>query len=281
MKKGFFLLLLAMGALICNAQTFQGSTSSDYDKRINLNEGYVKVRKNNKFGILNQEGKEIVPCVYDSVVDFKEGLAMVGKAEAVYLKSSRESGFIYKYGFVDMQGNEVIPCVLDDVGYFHEGLAIVGKSEDTGVVSKNGKAVIGAVEFILNDTSRVYLGNVKHGIIDKKGNEVVPYVYNVIRQHFKEGYAIVGKGDEEWDNKFGIINRDGREICPCIYDEIKSFHEDLACVMKNDKYGYINKNGEVVIPIIYDSAGDFHEGTAEVSNNGTFFLIDKQGRRIE
>lgn len=63
-------------------------------------------------GYINEEGKEIVKPVYDSVNDFStDGLALVNK-----------NG---KYGYIDRKGKEIIPCEYEDATNFVNGMATV------------------------------------------------------------------------------------------------------------------------------------------------------------
>lgn len=93
-------------------------------------DGYKKVHEGDYCGLTDPTGKVVVPCIYNDVTYFQEGLACV--------ESDKR-----KWGFVDEQGNEVIPCKWEDVGFFSEGLAYV---EDAfwkvGFIDKNGKVVI-------------------------------------------------------------------------------------------------------------------------------------------
>ena len=89
------------------------------------------VRLNGKWGVINTEGKEVVPLKYDDVEYFHEGLA------AVKLNG--------KWGFVDKEGKEVIPLKYDSVGSFHEGLAGVLLNGQGGLVDKTGKELLPCV----------------------------------------------------------------------------------------------------------------------------------------
>lgn len=62
------------------------------------------------------------------------------------------------------------------------------------------------------------------------------------------------------------------------YSSVGSFHEGLACVMKNGKYGFINKEGKLVIPCRYDNTGEgFCDGlVCAVLDDKTVF-IDHEG----
>ena len=80
------------------------SVTSDF------NEGRAAV-KNDEWGVIDTDGNLIVPYHYDSISDFKDGLAKV-----------RKDG---KTGFIDRDGNEVIHCILDNASHFSEGFAPV------------------------------------------------------------------------------------------------------------------------------------------------------------
>lgn len=90
----------------------------------------TKIQMDDHWGFANEDAKIVIPCKYNAVTSFQEGLACV--------ESDKR-----KWGFVDENGNEVIPCKWEDVGFFSEGLAYI---EDAfgriGFIDKKGKVVI-------------------------------------------------------------------------------------------------------------------------------------------
>ena len=71
------------------------------------------------------------------------------------------------------------------------------------------------------------------------------------------------------------------------YDRVLSFHEGLACVVRDSMQGYINKKGEEVIPLVFDRYVRFNEGPhgfscgrAVVKKNGKYGYVDREGHRI-
>lgn len=89
-----------------------------------------KVMQDEHWGFADEFGKIVVPCKYNAVTNYYEGLACV--------ESDKR-----KWGFVDLDGNEVIPCKWEDVGFFSDGLAY---AEDAfgriGFIDKKGRVVI-------------------------------------------------------------------------------------------------------------------------------------------
>lgn len=106
---------------------------------LSLNRLYI-VRRNAKYGFIDQTGKEVIPCKYDGASDFSEGLARV------YL----EDVPFGEYGFIDKTGRVIIPFTRV-AGYyesFHNGLAKVLWESDGhwgyknwGYIDKTGSRV--------------------------------------------------------------------------------------------------------------------------------------------
>ena len=231
-----------------------------YNMMYRFSEGLAKVKLNDKWGFINKDGREVIPCKYDWVNLFLKGLTKV--------KLNR------KYGYIDRTGREVIPCKYDEINAFSEGLAKVELNNKFGYIDRTGREVIPCKYDWINDFSeglaQVEL-NDKLGIIDKSGKEVIPCKYDSIYD-FKDGLSKVSL-----NGKFGYIDKTGKEICPCKYDGIGDFVEGLAPVILNWKLGFIDKTGREVIPLKYDSASQFYEGLAHAKLNGKQGYIDKQG----
>ena len=221
------------------------------------------VDKNDKWGYIDKNGKEVIPCKYDCAYAFSEGLAIVGMD--------------CEFGFIDKNGKEVIPYKYDWANDFSEGLAIVGIDGKYGFIDKNGKEIIldkydltddfteGLAKVVMND---------KFGFIDKNSNEVIPCEYDWAND-FSEGLAIVGI-----DGKYGFIDKNGNEVIPCKYDEAWNFSKGLALVKKNGKYGLIDKNSNEVITCEFDDACDFSEELALVQKNSKYGFVDKNGNEV-
>jgi len=79
-------------------------------------------------GFIDGCGRVVVEPVYDSALEFREGLARVKKDG--------------KFGFIDKSGKVVIDFYLDFAWFFHEGLALAeihGDKEEKFYIDKNNK----------------------------------------------------------------------------------------------------------------------------------------------
>ena len=285
-----------------------------------FNEGLAWIRvktddKNYRYGYIDKKGRLVIPCIYDNVKDFSEGLARVSEKD-------------WKFGFIDKKGNTIIPFTLGEhTGSFSEGLASVRPDEDyTGYINKKGEFVIpvmkragiggafgGGIAPIRIDNNETFFidihgnevipsrpirsfgykdgfyvvreKNRRFGVIDVKGNFIFQN-YNGING-FSEGLFVVNKMFEKKDESgysrkflYGFVDTQGRETISPQYDKAQSFSDGLAAVEKDKKWGYINKQGQFVIPVQYEEAYDFHEGLAFVKTKEHYIVIDKQGKVV-
>jgi hypothetical protein len=122
---------------------------------------------NGKAGLLDQNGKVIVPIQYDDIDEFSEGLACVTVGRSAYKR---------KCGFINMTGKVVIPLKYDFADSFSEGLAVVRLDGKYGFINKRGKVVVplkydNVATPFSEGSARVLLGN-REFFINKTGKEV-------------------------------------------------------------------------------------------------------------
>lgn len=134
-------------------------------KDLKFHEGYAIIdSKEGKYGFLNTQGRIIIPCVYDEVKNYNDGLAWVCKDS--------------KWGCIDILGNIVIPFVYSDCLDFKENLAAVKKDGKYGYIDKKGVVVI---PFIYSNAGDFIGGiarvskNGEIGLVDKKGRSTFDY----------------------------------------------------------------------------------------------------------
>lgn len=225
------------------------------------------------FGIIDRNGKLIVPIEYYDVLDFTEGLGYIMNLE--------------ERGYIDTNGKMVINLDKGVVGYgFAEGLSPVSSSELGlfGFIDKNGKMVIdysfGEVGNFSEGLCRVYK-NRYFGFINKDGQFVIDTKFDEASD-FREGLAFVSELDEEQEKYFwGSIDRDGVFVVDFRFDEYRSFSEGLAAVSEAGKWRYIDKNGIAINDETYRYCGSFKNGKAFViMNDGTKLFIDKLGNQV-
>ena len=213
-----------------------------------------------KYGFIDKQGKQVIPCIYDSVYSFDDGITRVEqngewffidkKGNPMFknkdIETSSEPGLLKEkkndlYGLIDLNGNQILDFKYDEIDDFSEGFAKVEK-------------------------------NNKIGYINKKGIEIIACKYDY-------GYDFVnGFVNVTLDDKQIIINEIGEVISNSEYDEVNDFNEGLCKVGLEDKYGFIDQKGKVIVPLIYDEASIFSNGYSCVDYEGKKLLIDKLGK---
>ena len=235
-----------------------------------FNEGLALVKRNGKFGYINDAMEEVIPCIYDKADSFMHGIAIVEYGK--------------KTGALNTKGELVIPLdylILADLSILGPVLLMAIKERRWGVINKKNQVVV-PFEF---DEVMAMGGMVtvtkqsKKGLYDHIGRLIVPVVYDDIQHPLMGDNSINVSKNGKW----GVLNKFGKEICEPRYDKIDSF--GFACgrlaVCRNNKWGFINRNGREVIECIYDEVIQFfEENHCEVKLNGEKFMIDTYGRRI-
>ena len=258
--------------------------------------GFARVSKDDKFGFINEEGKEIVPLKYNLIKSpFNRSLVAVGKKLSENESKEKKSDYIWAY--VNNNGEEIIPFGYIDARSFTLNRALVKKylkKEDDfawGYIDQNGKEVTKFIydfrsESFFNGLARVgiskrisgsnfynYEYNYFYSFIDTSGNVIIPpekLNYSNI-EVFQEERALVR------NDKYGFIDTSGDLVIPMIYKDARHFREGLAAVKLEDKWGFIDKNGDTVIDFKYSYVHPFNEGLARIAIDTTVSNLDYVG----
>lgn len=281
--------------------------------------GIAKVHKeqNGKilYGLINKKGEMILPCKYNRIGSFSDGLVAVKDEES-------------RCGFADLEGNIVIPCQYESVGYYSDGLARISKGDSCAYINRDGEIVIpyflayeaapfnnglAAIEkhkrqtYFIDKQGNVvipqrdyrcygvsegfYIVKSKetsyYGLMDKNGTMVRPMEYSIMGDetgYFNDGLLVVGEYIKSANNKSflqcGYIATNGYLNIALQYDNARNFSEGFAAVCTNKKWGFINKNRDMIIPCRYDRVQRFSEGLAAVCVNDKWGYVNTNGELI-
>jgi len=208
-------------------------------------DGLARVKLNNKMGYIDKTGKEVIPCIYDSIGDFENGRARVeldgnvgfinktGKALFPFSENLVKLELNGKWGLVDKTGKDIIPCKYDSIG-----------------------------DFLENGLAHVKL-NGKIGFINKTGKEVIPCKYDSVGDFSEDGLAEV-----TLNGRIGLIDKTGMEVISVSLETIK------ICGNDNSYYTFIYKDSRPndVPEAIYNGLWGVQK---EVIDHFTYYDIDK------
>lgn len=238
-----------------------------YEKMESFSEGLCAVYRNvdgtSKWGFIDLSGQECIPCQFQEVDSFHEGVATF----SVHYKEIKEHvspnghkvGYPGGYfdGFMNSLGEIIVEADRYHLCDSAEGL-IQCNNEDglTGFLNSKGEEVI-PCQYKRASNFKKGLAVVenhdgKHGLIDKSGNIIIPFEYDFWYSYY-DRFNYFRTDDNLFilmkDGKFGVIDIDNHIIIPNEYDEIIISGDKYFIVKKEEEYGLINHNGEFVIPM--------------------------------
>lgn len=258
-KIGFIIVfcVISVSLLAQNDSNFRWVVEPKFEIAEDFNEGLARIKLNGKWGFIDKEGTMIVKPVYDSVMNFSDGLA-------AFLWQSG------KWGYVDKTGKNVIYPQYDYAGPFSNETASILKGVEWGTIDKKGKFV-GEPEIDEDGSLLAMLAVSQIDEPQKKMNAALADKFD-LDYVGKYNYSLAAASkDGEW----GFIDQNGNIVIEMIYDETGNFSNNVAKVLLNQKWGYINTHGTLIIPAQFDKAKDFADDIAWVQLNGKWGIIKK------
>jgi len=301
--------------LFCFLLCFQITTlvaqvkNTSYERIEAFVEDMAMVMKDGKYGFVNYMYKEVIPPVYISAFDFSEGLAAVELYDSVAIEEGTGTWI-----FIDKNGRQVIPGKYEFVHEgFKEGLVIVESSGKRKVINREGKVVAEEDPFrsiyYKHGMASAWKDSVSHGLINLKGEVIVPMQYEMVQVLTPQIIAVYKQGQYGFYNasgkkltkleyrghdilkngfvavekkgKWGVLNKAGEVIVKPKYDDIDDYQEGLAIVERKEKKGFIDEAGKEVVPVKYDDVDKFLNGRSSVTLKGKEFYIDKRGKLVD
>lgn len=244
-------------------------TSRMYDRMDAYTGKFFPVSSYGYEGGVDRYGKEILHCVYDSVLQSTSDWVVVS--------------FKGQYGILDYDERwKVLPQknrlrLIDNERYIEhrDSLEFVNSFS-------------GEVIFFSSHPLRVkenYLEEVRPDgstrSISLQGLEMTPVaVYKPIVPTEKifdesEGYRGILR-----DGKYGFVDQRNRLRIANRYEGIGRFKEGLAAVRIMGRWGFVNSSDKVVINPAYEAVEEFHQGTSIVRRNGKTGLINSRGEQL-
>lgn len=216
---------------------------SNYDENNSLwyMKNILKVQKDEKYGLINMDGKELMGCQYEKI----EPLVGVNSV-LVTTKNGKQ-------GLVDAVGKEIIPNEYASIQaltkQYENGFIVKTQDNQYGIIDYDKTT---ALETKYQDIQPVY-GNhtyvVKENgtwkIIDKEGKVYLQTGFEEVKEITNHTFIIKKAG------KYGIIDREGKEIVPNSYDDLTFAFENNYIAKKGNNYGMIDSTNQTKIDFIY------------------------------
>ncbi|GIZ14698.1 WG repeat-containing protein [Capnocytophaga catalasegens] len=227
---------------------------------------YLIVDKGGFTGVMDKNGKEIVPCKY-RIINYDYDL----KA----FKVINHGG---AYGLYDGNGKMHLPLEYDYIGH-KAGNVIYRDYEGKAGVYNLTKGHIIPCKYEWYDTFYSYIlakhENGKLLWFDGDGKQLLQFE-NADIHNFTENSVIILDNQTK---KTLFMNEEGKILFEKDYTQVSKniSSEGLMAVQKKQKWGFMNLQGEEVIPCIYDEARRFWNGIGKVKTKGKWMFINNKG----
>lgn len=259
------------------------------------------VKKSKKYGVVNIEGKVIVPIQYQEI-----------DITGIYIYAKDNQGETKVYNTNGGQENiDANIAILDTMSEKYKIKIINEEGTKYGVIDKTGKQLIepkyNYIEYLYDNYFIVSSENGKLGILDDKGDIKVETNHDSLQKIQNTGLIqatlaedkitkIYSKSIEKIcemkdavievkDNYIKVNNeletkyfdKEGKELKNTeIYPNNKLFLK-----VKDNQYGFVDKSGKLVIEYKYDKAYEFNSyGFATIKKDGKWGAINEQGQEI-
>ncbi|HMP99315.1 MAG TPA: WG repeat-containing protein [Cyclobacteriaceae bacterium] len=166
-------------------------------------EGFYGIKKDGRYGFVDEQNRLRIANRYDGIGSFKDGLA------PVMIRN--------KWGFIDKYENLVIQPQFESAEDFYKGISIVMKDGKYGLLDLGGNMIIAAayssIKRLPNDHYLIIRNN-EYGLASPKGKIIINPAFDDLND-LDNGYVIVKR-----NNKYGLLSTDGVSTIPAIYDQL-------------------------------------------------------------
>ena len=295
--------------------------------------GLLKTFENNHCQVFNRWGKAVTPVQYEEIKVQRYAMMLARQGKQWFLQNS--DGKIignnsYDYvndfqdlhaiaiwkngaGLIDTKGNWVVEPVFDSLKIISSHLVITFSNGIYNIINVFNKKIQHAVEKFVPVHSNFFIitKGGKQGLINYRGQEIIPSQYNFISDFSKDSILTVKK-DQKWGlidlkgniilktapaceemkimqeervavkikNKYGFFDKEGGLRIANRYVAVQNFNEGMCAFYLKGKWGFINKAEEIIIQPQYDLVESFKNNIVLVKKNNKWGILNKQGQEI-
>ena len=213
------------------------------DKNNNLwyEKNILKVSKNGKYGLIDLNGKELLPIEYDEIT------VLDGMENSIIIKKDGKVGLVNDNGSILIEVNYKDIRALGET--YKDGYITIDDAGKYGVVSATKKQIL---ENKYDEIMPVYLKDyylIKEGekkeVIDSNGNVILDSGFDDIKSATTNGVIFVK------NNLYGEISTSGEITLEAKYQDLKEVKDGIYIAKQNDKYGIIDNVGNEQLAFEY------------------------------
>ena len=244
-----------------------------YEEIVYPSEGFIRVKRNGLYGFIDTTGRTVIEPQYYSASGFFDGIAVAAVSDG------NEEALLF--GFIDTVGQWVITPRYQYANPFTEGWAVVRQYDRAGMIDRSAKEVVPIKysEVSMLTDGRFFAEDAITGrsAMFSKRKQLTDFVYDQVIS-YNEGLYLVVRND-----LYGFLDARGKEVVPCRYTMANPMHNGFAMVCDSNRYGIIDRRGKLLLPLEYANSGYrseeyiFYEGLALVEKGGKYGYINTKG----
>lgn len=214
------------------------------DKNSNVwyEENVLRIKKNGKYGLIDLNGKELLPAEYDEIT------VLEGIENSLIIKKDGKVGLVNDTGSVIIDANYKEIKGLGDT--YKDGYITIDEQGKYGLISATKKQILeNKYDEILQVPLKEYYAikeNGKQKLINSNGEALIDSGFDEIKSTTTNGIIFVK------DNLYGEMNTSGEVTIKADYQELKEVKEQIYIAKQNNKYGIIDGLGNGLTAFEYD-----------------------------
>lgn len=249
--------------------------NTDSKHNVWYEDNVLRVSRNGKYGMINFEGQEVVPCEYDQIA------ALKGVTSNFIVKKDGKTGLLNE------KGQTIVKTEYKDILTLKESYKseyiIVNEENKYGVISTSGTILIEPVYDGVKYLGSSSLFAVKQDntwkLMDTEEKKIIiDSGYKDIVEAKSENIVVVDK-----DGKYGVVSKANEEKIKPQYEDLKYAFSIYYIAKKDGKYGVINLENKEVIKfeyqnMIYVENGGFIQ--ADKTDTETVIFDNNLGQKV-
>ncbi len=251
---------------------------------------YISAFENNKWGVIDNKGKEIIKTEYDEMVIIPNK----NKDIFVCIYDVDYENNTYKTKVLDKSGKEILEKYdlveplensKENEVWYEDDVLKFQKDGKYGLINFKGK------EILSPEYTNIYAlsGTEKSIVIEKEGKKgIFTTVSNdiVVEPKYEEIYSINNNNENGYivknpESKYGLISNDKKVILEEKYEEIKNVEsKEYFVVKENGILKIVDKNAQTILDSGFDSIEKINSDQFIIIKNGKYGVVDRLGNTV-
>ena len=299
-KKSIIVIIIIISSILVNFFIFDYDIKQiKYDSKnqiFKFSNFLAKFKNRNKYGVINNTGKIVVPAIYEDIKIIKSNNKFIlfknnGEWNILNILSNKQNlknsyeelDFINSqyikaknnnmWGIIDYDGEIKVPLNYNEIKKLDEKFFLIKKNEIM-MLDKNYKYIK-----TMKGDNIFHIS--KDNYILKNKKIFTAFYFNekiIIKENIKQIYKnyIIEK------NKKNVIIKifSGETIINDMYTGMYIKNLKNIAVKKNNKYGIIDINEKIIIPIIYNKISNIYRNIIITEKNGINEIFTTNGVKI-